>query len=92
MTESDDLPQLEKLPTLDYSELPPEIAGVVGQQPYTVEERMKLTWDGSQFIVRVPTEIADEMALTKESRMQFELTKPLPDSDDEPTVDIELIP
>lgn len=92
MGQSNEIPRIDELPTVDYSELPPEIEAVVGQQPYTVEEKVKLTWDGNQFLVRIPTEIANEMRLSPESRMRFELTKPLPNSESEPTVDIALIP
>lgn len=91
MSNSDDIPEIDELPSIDYSDLPPEIEGMVGQRPYTVEEKVKLTWDGNQFIVRIPTEIADEMELTQDSRMKFNLTKPLPNSDETPNLDIEII-
>ena len=42
-------------------------------------------------IIRIPSEIAEEMELTAENRVHFRLTKPLPGSDEEPKLEIELI-
>lgn len=92
MSQPDEIPEIDELPDVDYSDIPPEIEDVLTGTPYTVIETVKLTWDGNQFLGRIPTEIAEELNLTKESRKRFTLRKPLPESDEEPTVDIELQP
>lgn len=91
MKKSNDVENLEELPELDYSNLPKEIEEAITRKPYIVDKRAKLTWDGRQFIIRIPSEIAEEMNLTAENRVRFLLTKPLPSSGDEPKLEMELI-
>lgn len=91
MKKSNDVEKLENLPELDYSNLPKEIEEAITRKPYIVDKRAKLTWDGRQFIIRIPSEIAEEMKLTTENRVRFLLTKPLPGSDEEPKLEMELI-
>lgn len=91
MKKSNDVENLENLPELDYSNLPKEIEEAITRKPYIVDKRAKLTWDGRQFIIRIPSEIAEEMNLTAENRVRFLLTKPLPGSGDEPKLEMELI-
>jgi hypothetical protein len=79
------------LPVVDYSKLPPEIEEVITRQPFRIENTTKLTWDGKQFSMRIPSEIAREMRITKENRIVFRLTKPLPGSNEKPRLEIELI-
>ena len=83
--------ELDKLPIVDYTELPSEIREAIELKPYVIEAKAKLTWDGRQFIVRIPTEISKEMRITKENRMRFNLKKPLPKSDEDIELKIELI-
>ncbi len=83
---------LDEIPKVDYTKLPENIEEAIIKKPYEVKEKAKLTWDGRQFLVRIPSEIAREYGITKENKDQFyvffKLTKPLPDSKDEPTLDI----
>lgn len=88
---NDKIAELEELPEVDYSTLPPEIEGVVGKQRYVIEKKVQLTWDGKQFSFRIPTEIAEEMKITKENQVQFLLKKPVPGSDEKPELSISLI-
>lgn len=92
MSQSSEIPDIDEIPTVDYTDLPPEVGAIVGDQPYTVEETVKLTWDGNQFLARIPTEIAAELQLSRESRLQFTFRKPLPNSTDKATVEIDLYP
>jgi hypothetical protein len=41
--------------------------------------------------MRIPTEIAKEMRITKDNQIIFRLTKPLPGSDEKPVLEIELV-
>ena len=68
MKKSDDVENLENLPELDYSNITKEIEEAITRKPYIVDKRAKLTWDGRQFIIRIPSEIAEEMNLTAENR------------------------
>lgn len=93
---SNEIPQIDELPDIDYSDIPSEIEEVVGQQPYVIEKKVKLTWDGDQFIARIPSEITEELGLTSNSqvKMKFGYSKPLPKENREPDlkdVDIELV-
>ncbi len=81
----------EKLPQVDYTNLPKELRAVMDKQPYVIEETVKLTWDGRQFIARIPSEIAEECKITKENRMRFKVIKPLPDSAEKSIVEITLV-
>ena len=82
------------LPEVDYSNLPDEILKAIEVKPYTITKDAKLSWDGRQFIVRIPSEIADEMGISKENKqnfkVHFEYTKPAPNTDDEPKLTIDL--
>lgn len=92
-TSPDEIPEIDELPNVDYSDVPVEIEAVLTGEPYTIEQTVKLTFDGDQYLARIPTEIAEELSLTEgESRMEFTFQKPLPDSTDEPIVAIELRP
>ena len=91
MRKSNEIKKLNELPDIDYSNLPKEVEESLTKEPYTVTTKAKLTWDGKQFIVRIPSEISQEMKLTNEKRMLFTLVKPVPDSDDEIDLKIEII-
>ena len=78
----------EKPPEVDYSKLPAEIKKRAGNQPYVIEEKAKLTWDNKQFLVRIPTEIAEELGITQGNRVVFRLTKPPPGAAEKPKVEI----
>lgn len=91
MKKSNDMVELKKLPDLDYSSLPKEIEEVINHKPYIIDKKAKLTWDRRQFIIRIPSEIAGEMNLTSENRVHFRLIKPLPGSDEEPKLQMEMI-
>lgn len=88
---NDKIAELDELPEVDYSTIPPEIEGIVGKQRYVIEKKVQLTWDGKQFSFRIPTEIAEEMKVTKENQVRFLLKKPVPGSDEKPELSISLI-
>ena len=61
----------------------------------TIAER---TWElyynyehGRQFILRIPKEIAEEAGLTTENQIKFKLTKPSPDSNEKPKLEISVL-
>ena len=87
----DEIEELQELPEVDYSTIPPEIEGVVGKKPHIIERKVKLTWDGKQFSFRIPKEIAEELKITKENQVLFRLKKPVPGSKEEPELSILLL-
>lgn len=94
MKKSDDKeeePDMPELPQVDYSKIPPEVEEAIAQKPYTKERKGKLSWDGKQFTVRIPMEIANEMQITKENYILFRMTKPVPGSEEKPDLEIKLV-
>lgn len=94
--DSEKMEGVEELPKhLDYSILPEEIEEAIKQKPYEKEKEAKLSWDGKQFLIRIPSDITDEMGITKENRkdfkVRFKLTKYPPGSEEEIKVTMELI-
>jgi len=83
--------ELKELPQVDYSILPPDIEEAIIKKRYEVTEKSKLTWDGKQFLVRIPKEITQEMGITKENQIVFKLKKPLPDSNEKSSLEILLV-
>ena len=83
------------LPEVDYSNLPDEISEAIEIEQYTIEKDAKLSWDGRQFIVRIPSEITNEMDINKENKQEykvhFKYVKPEPNTKDKQMPDIELI-
>lgn len=86
----------DKLPKIDYTKgLPPEIMDALDDQYYVIKKNAKLSWDGRQFIVRIPSEIISEYGVTRENRndyrLRFDLKKPNPKSDKELELKVELV-
>jgi len=76
---------------LDYSKLPEDVKATMSPIPYIVEEAVKLTWDGRQYILRIPKEIAEEVGITAENRINFKFIKPSPESAEKPKLEITLL-
>lgn len=91
MKKSDELKDLKELPKVDYSILPEVTSEAIAEKPFIITEKARLTWDGKQFLVRIPSEIAKEWGITKENRMLFTLKKPLPYSNEKLELKIELV-
>ena len=72
------------LPDVDYSNLPDEILKAIEVESFTITKEAKLSWDGRQFIVRIPSEIATEIGINKENKHEFkfhfEYVKPKPNT------------
>ena len=93
MGKSNDIKKIPSLPKVDYSNknLPKDVEEAISEAQYVIETAAKLTWDGRQFIVRIPKEIAEEQGLTKENKMQFKLIKPRPSSNEPIKLEIGII-
>lgn len=94
MINSDDNNNNTNLPEVDYSNLPDDIREAIEIEQYTIEKDVKLSWDGRQFIVRIPSEIANEMGISKDNKKEFKVhfkyTKPTPNTDIKPDVKMDL--
>lgn len=87
MKESD-----EKVPDrLDYSNLPKELGKVIEPQGEEITEESTITFDGRQFLVRFPKEISKLAGITRENKIRFTLKRPLPNTNKEQELKIELI-
>jgi hypothetical protein len=82
---------LKELPIVDYSNIPKEILEALSEKPHVIEKKVRLSWDGKQFILRIPKEITEEMNITKESQIQFKVIKPKPNTEEENILEIELV-
>ena len=79
---------------LDYSNLPSDAKAAITsatQMPYIVEETVKLTWDGRQFILRIPKEITEEVGITEENQIKFKFTKFPPESNEKSKLEISVL-
>ncbi|ODS37828.1 hypothetical protein BEH94_01925 [Candidatus Altiarchaeales archaeon WOR_SM1_SCG] len=82
----------EKIPDkLDYSKLPKEIEEVIEQKGDIIDENVKITYDGRQFLVRFPSEISKLMEITRQDKINFKLEMPKPRTDEKPKLTITLI-
>ena len=75
---------------LDYSKLPEAILDAITTSQYTIEKESKLTWDGRQFIVRIPKEVALEAEIKEGERIEFTIIKKF-GATETPKVHIELM-
>ena len=87
----EEVPLMPELPTVNYENLPLDIDEIVKKEQYTVEKKVRLTWDGKQYALKIPSEVTKEMNITNENRILFRLTKPLPGASEQPTLEISLI-
>ncbi len=79
---------------LNYSNLPVDVKAAITAttpMPYIVEETVKLTWDGRQFILRIPKEIAEEVGITEENKIKFKFTKFPPESNEKSKLEISVL-
>jgi hypothetical protein len=80
---------------LDYSTVPKVIEEAIKHKPYEIEKDVNLSWDGKQFMIRIPLEVSHEMGITKENKgefkVRFKLVKGLPNSSESTKVTMELI-
>lgn len=60
---------------LDYSKLPKSVLDAITTSQYEIDKDSKLTWDGRQFVVRIPKEVAQEAELKEGERMEFIIIK-----------------
>lgn len=87
----EEIEELEELPVVDYSTLPDELKKALGDKPHLIEKKAKLSWDGKQFIIRIPKEISEEMKITKESQIKFTIVKPKPGTGGKNELEIDLV-
>ena len=75
---------------LDYSQLPQHILDAITTSQYEIDKASKLTWDGKQFVVRIPTEVAKETELKEGEYMEFIIIKKF-GATEKPKVKIRLV-
>lgn len=91
MVKKKEMKELSHLPKVDNTKLSEEIKKLVNAQPYKIQKKAKITYTKNQFLIRIPKEIAEEMKITAQTMILFVYTKPLPDSKEEPKLEITLV-
>jgi hypothetical protein len=94
MKNSDDFEKIEENESLrvDYSNVPKKIKEEVEEKPFSHRSKsVSVTWDGKQYIIRIPTKIAQGMNITKESKFQFDMVIAKPETKEENTLTISLV-
>ncbi|MCL5433634.1 MAG: hypothetical protein M1538_01480 [Candidatus Marsarchaeota archaeon] len=76
---------------IKYTKLPEDVKKAIVSMPYIVEETVKLTWDGRQFILRIPKEIAEEAGITAENQIKFKFIKFPPESNEKSKLEISVL-
>lgn len=88
----EEIEELDELPVVDYyPNFSSEFKEALGEKPYIIEKKAKLSWDGKQFVIRIPKEISEEMKITKESQIKFTVVKPKPGTDGKNELKIDLV-
>lgn len=89
---SDDKNSNDDLPEIDYSKHKPKIIDeLLKIEAETIQKEAKISWDGRQYIVRIPKEISQVMDITTENKIRFIVTKPPPHENAEKKMDMILI-
>lgn len=81
----------EKLPIVDYTKLPKDLEETVEPTPEEISDKAKIGFDGRQYFVRFPSEIAKLMNITIEDYVDFKFIKPHPKIGGKPILKIELM-
>ncbi len=75
---------------LDYSQLPKKTLDAITTSQYEIDKEGKLTWDGKQFVVRIPKEVSLEMGIKEGEHIKFIILKKF-GATDKPELHIELM-
>lgn len=81
----------KELPKRDYTKLPLEIESVVTKKPNQVTKTAKITFDGRQYLVRIPNKISSIMIINDYDRIEFTAITPSPKSSEEKKLVMRLI-
>ena len=77
--------------TIDYAVHKPEIIEQIkNMEPDIIKKEVQLSWDCKQLTLRIPTEMSEEMGLTKMDKVVFTLVKPIPGSGEKPHLTMEI--
>jgi hypothetical protein len=92
MTKKNNGKEKKEPPKLDYSNLPNELTKVI-EEPLTdvTEKEMNIVFDGKQFLVRFPKDIANAIEIKKGDKIKFKVTSPSPKINQEQTIEIEYV-
>jgi len=75
--------------TVDYNNLPHELDEALEPTPEVVEKTAQVSYDGTQYTVRFPTELAKIMGVKKGDVVVFKMTKPHPKVGGDTTITLE---
>lgn len=88
MSKSDE----EEIPSrIDYSEIPEEIKQELEPGSEGMEETAKISHDGRQHVVRIPTKISKVMNISKGQKIKFKVEIPEPERNEDFKLTMDLI-
>lgn len=76
---------------LDYSKLPKELEDVIEPLSDVTEKEANINFDGKQFLVRFPNDIAKAIGIKKGDKIRFKVVLPSPKSEKEEEIELEYI-
>ncbi|MFZ3168155.1 MAG: hypothetical protein WA130_11120 [Candidatus Methanoperedens sp.] len=83
----------EKKPKpLDYSKLPNEIKGVIAEPLSDIAEKeANINFDGKQYLVRFPNDIANAIGIKKGDKIRFKVVLPSPIINQQEDIEIKYV-
>lgn len=77
------------MPNQDDDSLPEEVKELIEDQAETIEKTAKISHDGRQHVVRIPSTISENIDIEKGDRLNFRAIIPPRDSDEPRKLEIE---
>jgi hypothetical protein len=82
----------EKPVPLDYSKLPNELEDIVAEPLSDLAEKeANINYDGKQYLVRFPNDIANAIGIKKGDKIKFRVVLPSPKTNQQEEIDIKYV-
>lgn len=76
---------------LDYSKLPKELENIIEPVSDITEKEAKINFDGKQFLVRFPKDIAKAIGVRTGDKIRFKIILPSPKSNQKEEIELQYI-
>ncbi len=85
--------KIQKQPELlDYSKLPTELADVVAEPLSDITEKeANISYDGKQWLLRIPNDIASAIGIKKGDKLRFKVVLPSPKTNQQEEIKIRYV-
>ncbi len=82
----------KKSEPLDYSTLPNELEGVIAETLSDIAEKeANINFDGKQYLVRFPNDIANAIGIKKGDKIKFRVVLPSPKTNQQDEIEIKYV-